>query len=117
MKRNTAHTCQADFCETCCLSGQPRRGCSASSDGLRSARPDDPAAGLVYDAAPRAYRSVAGSEAAARTALAQLWRARGHSAGFEHALVAEVDGTVAGVLIGFAARDRYRLHTVLLFKG
>jgi ribosomal protein S18 acetylase RimI-like enzyme len=84
---------------------------------VRRARPDDPAASLVYDAAPRAYRAVAGSEAAARAALAQLWRARGHSASFEHALVAEVDGTVAGVLIGFAARDRYRLHAALLLKG
>jgi ribosomal protein S18 acetylase RimI-like enzyme len=84
---------------------------------VRRARPDDPAADLVYEAAPGAYRAVAGSEAAARAALAQLWRGRGHSASFEHGLVAEVDGTVAGVLIAFAARDRYRLHATLLLKG
>ena len=41
----------------------------------------------------------------------------GHSASFEHALVAESGGRPVGVLIGFAARDRYRLHLALLRKG
>jgi len=84
---------------------------------VRPARQNDPIAGMVYDAAPQAYSAVAGSERAARAALEELWRTLGHSASFEHALVAEVDGTVVGVLIGFAARDRYRLHFALLRKG
>jgi ribosomal protein S18 acetylase RimI-like enzyme len=84
---------------------------------VRPARRDDPVPGLVYDAAPQAYSAVAGSERAARAALEELWRTRGHSASFEHALVAEIGGRVVGVLIGFAARDRYRLHFALLRKG
>jgi GNAT superfamily N-acetyltransferase len=84
---------------------------------VRPARWNDPVAGLVFDAAPQAYSAVAGSERAARAALEELWRTPGHSASFEHALVAEVDGRVVGVLIGFAARDRYRLHFALLRKG
>jgi GNAT superfamily N-acetyltransferase len=84
---------------------------------VRPARPDDDAAGLVFDAAPQAYTAVAGSPERARAAIAELWRMPGHSASFEHALVAELDGTLAGVLIGFPARDRYRLHAALLRKG
>jgi GNAT superfamily N-acetyltransferase len=84
---------------------------------VRSARPDDGAAGLVFEAAPEEYSSVAGSEVHARAAIEQLWRMPGHSASFEHALVAELDGRLVGVLIGFPARDRYRLHLALLRKG
>lgn len=84
---------------------------------VRAARPDDPLANLVFEAAPQAYTAVAGSGARARTAIAQLWRMPGHSASFEHAMVAELDGRPAGVLIGFPARDRYRLHLALLRKG
>jgi GNAT superfamily N-acetyltransferase len=84
---------------------------------VRPARPDDDAAGLVFDAAPQAYTAVAGSAERARDAIAQLWRTPGHSASFEHAVVAELDGQLAGVLIGFPARDRYRLHAALLRKG
>ena len=84
---------------------------------VRAARPDDHAAGLVFEAAPQAYTAVAGSEPRARAAIEQLWRMPGHSASFEHAIVAELDGRLAGVLIGFPARDRYRLHLALLRKG
>ncbi len=42
---------------------------------------------------------------------------RGHSASFEHALVAELDGRLVGVMIGFSASNRYRLHLALLRKG
>jgi GNAT superfamily N-acetyltransferase len=84
---------------------------------VRPARPDDGAAGLVFDAAPQAYAAVAGSPQRARVAIEQLWRIPGHSASFEHALIAELDGALAGVLIGFPARDRYRLHGALLRKG
>jgi GNAT superfamily N-acetyltransferase len=84
---------------------------------VRPARPEDPAAALVFDAAPTAYAAVAGSPERAREVLAKLWSKSGHSASFEHALVAEVDGRLAGVLIGFPARDRYKLHGSLLLKG
>jgi GNAT superfamily N-acetyltransferase len=84
---------------------------------VRAARPDDRAAGLVFEAAAQAYTSVAGSELRARAAIEQLWRMPGHSASFDHAIVAELDGRVAGVLIGYPARERYRLHFALLRKG
>jgi len=84
---------------------------------VRAARPDDHVADLVFEAAPMAYTAVAGSESRARAAIAQLWRMPGHSASFEHALVAESGGRLVGVMIGFPARDRYRLHLALLRKG
>jgi ribosomal protein S18 acetylase RimI-like enzyme len=84
---------------------------------VRAARRDDHAANLVFEAAPQAYTAVAGSESRARAAIEQLWRMPGHSASFEHALVAELDGRLVGVMIGFPARDRYRLHLALLRKG
>lgn len=84
---------------------------------VRPARPDDPAAGLVFDAASSAYSAIAGSADRAREALSILWSERGHSASFEHALVAEVEGRLAGVLIGFPEQDRYPLHRSLLLRG
>jgi len=84
---------------------------------IRRARADDDAAGLVFDAGRAGYGSAAGSEARARQILARLWPAPGHSASFEHALVAELDGRLAGVLIAFPARDRYLLHFALLRKA
>jgi GNAT superfamily N-acetyltransferase len=84
---------------------------------VRRAHTDDAVAGLVFEAASDAYRVVAGSELRARAAIEQLWRMPGHSASFEHALVAELDGKVVGVLIGYPARERYRLHFSLLRRG
>lgn len=84
---------------------------------VRAARPNDDVADLVFEAAPQAYTAVAGSESRARAAIEQLWRMPGHSASFEHGLVAELDGRLAGVLIGFPERNRYRLHLALLRKG
>lgn len=84
---------------------------------VRDARPEDPASGLVFGAASDAYVAAAGSAGRARAILAALWAQPGHSASFEHALVAEVDGQLAGVLIGFPARRRYRLHARLLRLG
>jgi GNAT superfamily N-acetyltransferase len=72
---------------------------------------------LVYDAAPSAYSAIAGSPERAQEALEALWTQRGHSASFEHALVAVVDGRLAGVVIAFPERDRYRLHRALLRQG
>ena len=72
------------------------------------------AAGLVFDAAAPAYTRLAGSAERARRIVALVWARPGHSASFEHALVAEIDGEVVGVFIGFPVRDRYRLHRALL---
>jgi hypothetical protein len=63
------------------------------------------------------FTILAGSEDRARAALTSLWATRGHSMSFEHALVAEVDGRLAGVVIGFPAAARYRLHFALLRQG
>jgi GNAT superfamily N-acetyltransferase len=95
----------------------PRPTLPASQVVVRAARPDDHVADLVFEAAPQAYTAVAGSESRARAAIEQLWRMPGHSASFEHALVAESGGRLVGVMIGFPARDRYRLHLALLRKG
>jgi GNAT superfamily N-acetyltransferase len=85
---------------------------------VRPASPDDVAAAeLVFDAAAPAYTRLAGSEDRARAIVALMWARPGHSASFEHALVAEIDGKVVGVLIGFPERDRYRLHRALLLAS
>jgi GNAT superfamily N-acetyltransferase len=84
---------------------------------VRPARPQDHAASLVFDAAPQAYAVAAGSALRGRETLRYLWPQRGHSASFEHAIVAEVDGILAGVLLAFPARRRYRLHLALLRRG
>jgi GNAT superfamily N-acetyltransferase len=82
---------------------------------VRPARPDDTAAAaLVFRAAAPAYTKLAGSERRARQIVERLWPRPGHSASFEHALVAEIDGRVVGVFIGFPERERYRLHAALL---
>ncbi|HEX8645479.1 MAG TPA: hypothetical protein VF715_01170 [Thermoleophilaceae bacterium] len=85
---------------------------------VRPARPDDTAAAeLVFIAAAPAYTRLAGSAERARRIVGLMWSLPGHSASFEHALVAEVDGAIGGVLIGFPVRDRYRLHRALLRKS
>jgi GNAT superfamily N-acetyltransferase len=85
---------------------------------VRPARADDiAAAGLVFDAAATAYTRLAGSADDGRRIVARVWSQPGHSASFEHALVAEIDGQAVGVLIGFPVRDRYRLHRALLLTS
>lgn len=85
---------------------------------VRRARPDDAAAAeLVFRAAAPAYTRLAGSAERARRIVALVWARPGHSASFEHALVAEMGGKVVGVFIGFPERDRYRLHRALLLAS
>lgn len=85
---------------------------------VRPARPgDDAAAELVFRAAAPAYTRLAGSAERAREIVAQMWKRPGHSASYEHAFVAEVDGRVVGVFIGFPERARYRLHGALLLAS
>ena len=119
MAGNAAHRRPAPLGESAghAAAAGPPRFLTAADVTVRPARPDDHAAALVFEAAPQAYTSVAGSELRARTAIDRLWRMPGHSASYEHALVAEVGGRLAGVLIGFPASDRYRLHLALLRKG
>ena len=71
----------------------------------------------MFNAAADAYTRLAGSAELARRIVRTLWARPGHSASFEHAFVAEIDGKVAGVLIGFPARDRYALHRRLLLAS
>lgn len=85
---------------------------------VRPGRPDDVAAArLVFDAAAFEYTRLAGSSERARHIVAVMWARPGHSVSFEHALVAEIEGNVVGVLIGFPVRDRYRLHRALLLAS
>jgi GNAT superfamily N-acetyltransferase len=105
------------MCGMVVVKPSPRPVLPAPRVVVRAARPDDHLADLVFEAAPQAYTAVAGSESRARAAIEQLWRMPGHSASFEHALVAESGGRPVGVLIGFPARNRYRLHLALLRKG
>jgi GNAT superfamily N-acetyltransferase len=90
----------------------------APNVAVRRARADDvAAAALVFDAAALEYTRLAGSAERARRIVARVWARRGHSASFEHAQVAEIDGRLVGVVIGFPARDRYRLHRRLLLAA
>jgi ribosomal protein S18 acetylase RimI-like enzyme len=76
---------------------------------VRPATTSDRADGLLYESARPYYDAYAGAEASARRILARVWPHRGHAASFEVCSVAEVDGTIAGVLAGYpvADGDRY----------
>lgn len=82
------------------------------------ARPDDVgAADLLFDSASLEYTRLAGSQRRARDVLGALWVQPGHSGSFEFAWVARVDAELAGVLVGFPARRRLRLHAALLRRS
>jgi len=68
---------------------------------VRAARPDDPAAGLLFASAAAYYTAYAGGEERARRLLRALYPRRGHSASWEVCRVAEADGAVVGVLAAF----------------
>src|SRR3954453_14394362 len=90
----------------------------ASGIRVRSAAPGDLAAAeLLFDSASGEFTIFAGSPARARRALVSLWQLRGHSMSYERAWVAEVDGRVAGVAVGFPASARYRLPLTLLRRA
>lgn len=91
---------------------------TAQTPTVRPARPGDAAAAqLVFRAAAREYTRLAGSEERARRIVATVWKEPGHSASYEHALVAEIDDEVVGVFVGFPVRDRLRLHRALALKS
>jgi ribosomal protein S18 acetylase RimI-like enzyme len=68
---------------------------------VRAARPDDPAAGLLFDSAAPYYTAYAGGEEPARRLLRALYPRSGHSASWEICRVAEASGKVVGVLAAF----------------
>lgn len=83
---------------------------------VRPGRPGDAhaAAALALSAAAGEYARLAGGAARALAVLRQVWARPGHSASYEHALVAEIDDRVVGLLVAFPVRERYRLHARLL---
>jgi ribosomal protein S18 acetylase RimI-like enzyme len=76
---------------------------------VRPAAATDRADGLLYESARPYYDAYAGRESRARQMLASVWPQRGHAASWEVCAVAEVDGSVIGVLAGYpvADGDRY----------
>src|SRR4051794_26741355 len=69
---------------------------------VRPARPEDPAAVLLYLSAAPYYDAYAGSAQRARRLLDALYPRPGHTASWEVCRVAELDGELAGV------RSRFR---------
>jgi len=68
---------------------------------VRAARPEDPAAGLLYLSAAPYYDAYAGGEKQARRLLEALYPRHGHTASWQVCRVAELDGEVVGVLAAF----------------
>lgn len=72
---------------------------------VRPAALDDRAEGLLYLSAQRYYDAYAGDEATARRLLRRVHPKPGHPASVSLARVAEADGQVVGVIVGFPAGE------------
>jgi len=72
---------------------------------VRAARPEDPAARLLYVSAAPYYDQYAGGEARARRLLDSVYPHRQHTASWEVCHVAVIDGAVAGVLAAFPVAE------------
>jgi ribosomal protein S18 acetylase RimI-like enzyme len=72
---------------------------------VRPAEPDDGADDLLYVSARRYYDAYAGGEAAARRMLRRVHPRPGHSASVAVSRVAEAEGRVVGVIVGFPSGD------------
>jgi ribosomal protein S18 acetylase RimI-like enzyme len=72
---------------------------------VRPAAADDGADDLLYLSARRYYDAYAGSEAAARRMLRRVHLRTGHPASVALARVAEAEGRVVGVIVGFPSAD------------
>jgi ribosomal protein S18 acetylase RimI-like enzyme len=72
---------------------------------VRPAALDDRAEELLYLSAQRYYDAYAGSEATARRMLRRVHARPGHPASVALARVAEAEGRVAGVVVGFPAGE------------
>jgi ribosomal protein S18 acetylase RimI-like enzyme len=77
---------------------------------IRPARPDDPAAALLYESAKPYYDAYAGGGARARALLEAIYPRRGHAASYElcHVAIAP-GGALVGVVAGFPVPDGDRL--------
>ena len=76
---------------------------------VRAARPEDPAAGLLYESARAYYDAYAGGEPRARRMVSAIYPRPEHTASHSISRVAISDGEVVGVLAGFPVRDGQRL--------
>jgi ribosomal protein S18 acetylase RimI-like enzyme len=76
---------------------------------VRPAAPGDGADDLLYLSARRYYDAYAGSEAAARRMLRRVHLRPGHPASVALSRVAEADGRVVGVIVGFPSVDGEQL--------
>jgi len=94
-----------------------QREASAGVVVRRGRRADTSAVALVVDSARFEFGALAGSRDRAAGLLTALWPHVGHSFSWEHAWVAELDGQVVGVLVGFAESDRLRLHAGLAARS
>jgi ribosomal protein S18 acetylase RimI-like enzyme len=72
---------------------------------VRPATLDDPAFELLYLSAKPYYDAYAGSEQRARALVTALYPRVGHAASFDVCAVAELDGTLAGVLASFPVAE------------
>ena len=76
---------------------------------VRPAAPGDGAEDLLYVSARRYYDAYAGGETAARRMLRRVHPLPGHAASAALCRVAEADGEVVGVIVGFPAGDGEQL--------
>jgi ribosomal protein S18 acetylase RimI-like enzyme len=76
---------------------------------IRPARPDDPAAALLYESAKPYYDAYAGGPKRARALLEAVFPHPGHAASYELCRVAVADGELVGVVAGFPVLDGDRL--------
>jgi ribosomal protein S18 acetylase RimI-like enzyme len=73
---------------------------------VRPARSGDRAAPrLLYLSAQPYYDAYTGSAERSRRMLEAVWRKPGHTAGHDRCRVAEIDGVVAGAMVGFPAAE------------
>jgi ribosomal protein S18 acetylase RimI-like enzyme len=72
---------------------------------VRPAALDDGAEDLLYVSAQRYYDAYAGGEAPARRMIRRVHAKPGHPASVSLARVAEAEGRVVGVIVGFPAGD------------
>jgi ribosomal protein S18 acetylase RimI-like enzyme len=73
---------------------------------VRPARRDDRAGPrLLYLSAQPYYDAYTGSPERARAMLEAIWPKPGHTAAFDHSRLLELDGEVAGAMVGFPAAE------------
>lgn len=73
---------------------------------VRDARPGDRAGpGLLHESSRAYYDAFTGSPERSRRILEAIWSGRGHTASWDSGRVAERDGVVAGIIVGFPAED------------